>query len=226
VLDLACLADAATQTVDDAIETATTTTQQVVDQATDVTDPVIDTIVDIVDVVDDTVSEVVETVDPALGGVLPSPAPGGDPSGDPAEPGVAAEPGSTQPAGTVLGSDEGTGVVIVSVEGATDPSRPADGGAASRPSTFGETGLSTSPVPATGTPAGGAVSTDPTQIDVAQPGIREQAGFGFGNAAKRLAFPLVLALAVGVFLLAQHRFDRRAPKLALAPVEADVASFS
>jgi hypothetical protein len=231
VLDLACLTDAVTETVDDVIDTATTTTQQVVDETTDVTDPVVDAVVGVVDDVDDTVSEVVETVvetvDPTVGGVLPSPAPDGDPSDPPADTGVTADAGPTQPEGTLPAGEDDSEVVVVFGEGVTDPSRPADGGDASRTSATGETGSSTEPVPAAAVPAGATVSTtDPTQIDVASPGVREPARFGFGNAVKRLAFPLALVLAVGVFLLAQHRFDRRAPKLALAPVEADVAAFS
>jgi hypothetical protein len=39
------------------------------------------------------------------------------------------------------------------------------------------------------------------------------------EAARLIAFPLALALAVAAFLLVQDRLDRRDPKLRLAPVE-------
>ena len=44
--------------------------------------------------------------------------------------------------------------------------------------------------------------------------------------ARTLAFPLVLILLVVAFLLAQDRIDRKDPKLALAPVDADHLTFS
>ena len=45
------------------------------------------------------------------------------------------------------------------------------------------------------------------------------------EAAKDFAFPLLMTLLVGTFLALQHRFDRRDPKLALAPVAHDYLSF-
>jgi hypothetical protein len=48
-----------------------------------------------------------------------------------------------------------------------------------------------------------------------------------GEAAKKLAFPLGLALMVGAFLMVQGRIDRKDAKLALAPIdsEQDLLSF-
>jgi len=55
----------------------------------------------------------------------------------------------------------------------------------------------------------------------------ERSGVSFQNVVKGLvAFPLVLALIVGAFLLAQNRLDRRDPRLALAPVGPDVLDFT
>ncbi len=45
------------------------------------------------------------------------------------------------------------------------------------------------------------------------------------DAAKQFAFPLLLTILVGVFLAVQSRIDRRAPKLALAPLDQDLLSF-
>jgi uncharacterized membrane protein YphA (DoxX/SURF4 family) len=49
----------------------------------------------------------------------------------------------------------------------------------------------------------------------------------FGSQlARTLAFPLVLILLVIGFVLAQNRFDRKDPKLALAPVGSEYLTFS
>jgi hypothetical protein len=43
-----------------------------------------------------------------------------------------------------------------------------------------------------------------------------------GEAAQRAAFPLLLLLLIAGFLIAQHRIDRKDPKLALAPVHREL----
>lgn len=43
---------------------------------------------------------------------------------------------------------------------------------------------------------------------------------------KDLAFPIVLALAAGAFLVLQHYIDRRDPKLAHAPLDDDLLTFT
>jgi hypothetical protein len=40
------------------------------------------------------------------------------------------------------------------------------------------------------------------------------------EAAEQLAFPLLLALLVGAYLLGQYWMDRKTPKLAAAPINA------
>lgn len=45
------------------------------------------------------------------------------------------------------------------------------------------------------------------------------------ESARKLAFPLGLAVLVGLFLLVQSRLDRRDPKLTMAPVEAETLGF-
>ena len=53
------------------------------------------------------------------------------------------------------------------------------------------------------------------------PGLGESAV----EAIKDFAFPLVLTLVVGAFLLVQHMVDRKDPKLMFAPVDQDLLSF-
>ena len=55
----------------------------------------------------------------------------------------------------------------------------------------------------------------------ADPGLVESAI----EAAKDFAFPLLLTLIVGAFLVIQHRVDRDEPKLVFAPIDHDLLSF-
>jgi hypothetical protein len=57
-------------------------------------------------------------------------------------------------------------------------------------------------------------------------GVLERIGDAALEAARRLAFPLALALIVAAFLAIQGRFDSRDPKLALAPVDAEQGHLS
>ncbi|HEV3472510.1 MAG TPA: hypothetical protein VG408_04805, partial [Actinomycetota bacterium] len=59
-------------------------------------------------------------------------------------------------------------------------------------------------------------------------GVIQQIGRVAAEAAQQAAFPLVLTLLVGAFLIGQNRIDRRDPKLAMAPIdsEQDLLSFS
>jgi hypothetical protein len=54
----------------------------------------------------------------------------------------------------------------------------------------------------------------------------ERSGLSLEDVVRGLTFPLVLALIVGAFLLAQDRIDRRDPRLALAPLEPDILPFT
>lgn len=53
------------------------------------------------------------------------------------------------------------------------------------------------------------------------PSLVRQVVEAAGDVAVRAAFPLLLAILAGLFLLVQHRLDARDPKLALAPVTRD-----
>ena len=95
-----------------------------------------------------------------------------------------------------------------------------------------------------GPPAAGA------RVPVAQPGFSAAPDVGIGGGAgivghahvrfvddgsgrvsgawiaRTLAFPVILILLVIGFIVVQNRIDRKDPKLALAPVSADVLTFS
>ncbi|MGH2749108.1 MAG: hypothetical protein ACRDKB_14470 [Actinomycetota bacterium] len=53
------------------------------------------------------------------------------------------------------------------------------------------------------------------------PGLIERIAQAALDAAKKVAFPLALALIAGAFIVLQGRIDRRDPKLAAAPIEID-----
>jgi hypothetical protein len=63
--------------------------------------------------------------------------------------------------------------------------------------------------------------TDQVVLEAASPGIVAEIGRVAAEAAEQVAFPLALALMVGAFLMVQNRIDRRDPKLALAPIDAN-----
>jgi hypothetical protein len=75
------------------------------------------------------------------------------------------------------------------------------------------------------------VAADKPKPDGGRPGVAandhrtgEDPGFlgklrrAVGEAAERAAFPLLLLLAMAIFVLLQNRLDKRDPKLALAPI--------
>ncbi|MDQ3963122.1 MAG: hypothetical protein M3277_04305 [Actinomycetota bacterium] len=66
------------------------------------------------------------------------------------------------------------------------------------------------------------LTSSTTSTDATGPaGVIQQIGRVAAEAAQRAAFPLVLILLVGAFLIGQNRIDRRDPKLAMAPVDSD-----
>jgi hypothetical protein len=58
-----------------------------------------------------------------------------------------------------------------------------------------------------------------------RPGLLERIGGVAGSAARQLGFPLALSLIVVAFVLFQNYLDRKDPKLAVAPIAADVMKF-
>jgi hypothetical protein len=227
LLDLECVIDE----VEDAVDA-------VDDAADDVVDVVDDTVDEVVDAVDDTVDDVVDVVDDAADGVVdtvedtvdaidgsdddptvpPDEDGGGGRNGDPGEPRT--EASGTPPAGA----------------SSAPQARSGEATPAGRPEGDPDAGARDEPVAAPTDPSedgGGVLAAAPSPIET--PAARaavlgvlvetDRGPFGFDNAVGGLAFPVALALAVGIFLLVQGRLDRRAPKLALAPVEPDVVGF-
>ena len=69
--------------------------------------------------------------------------------------------------------------------------------------------------------SGAEVRPSSRRRDEAPPSALERLGRLAVEASKKAAFPLVLLLVVGLFLVLQDRIDRKDPKLALAPVYPD-----
>jgi hypothetical protein len=218
LLDLDCV----TETVSEAADETT----EVVDDVLEAAEPAVTTVVEVVEsvvttveeTVDDVVTVVEETVEGTVGGIDPEePRPGTDgedsgarPEGDPA-------PATTVP--SAAGPD--TATPHASAGAATV----AGGGTRPLVDAFapGRTPLAAAASTATAAteidaPSAGGVEASP-------PVVREAGPSALAEAARTLAFPLALAVMIVLFLVAQHRIDRRTPKLAFAPVEPDVVGF-
>ncbi|MDQ3956504.1 MAG: hypothetical protein M3285_13250 [Actinomycetota bacterium] len=70
----------------------------------------------------------------------------------------------------------------------------------------------------------GTVAVTDTSVSMPRRPL-ESLGRAAVEALKKFAFPLLMTLAVGAFLLVQSRIDRRDPKLAFAPVDYDMLGF-
>ena len=213
-----CAADGATKTVDSTVDkvqdTADDVTDTVDDTTTDTVDKVQDTTTDTVDKVQESTDKVTDTVDDTTDGLLnpTSPTKPTKPEvRDPNKPGGPNGPrerGKNGPRDRVKGRDrtreDRRGDRNVSgdlLEGLRDPRLATD---------FSRE------------PAGEGLASSPV---VASP--REFDSFSQGplDAVKKFAFPLLMTLVVGAFLLIQSRIDRRDPKLALAPLDHDMLAF-
>lgn len=71
----------------------------------------------------------------------------------------------------------------------------------------------------------GTVAVSDASASALPRGPLESLGRAAVEAVKKFAFPLLMTLAVGAFLLIQSRIDKRDPKLALAPVDFDMLGF-
>ena len=58
-----------------------------------------------------------------------------------------------------------------------------------------------------------------------KPTVEDEAGNSIIETAKKFTFPLAMTLAAAIFMVIQHRIDRRDPKFTLAPVEHEYLSF-
>jgi hypothetical protein len=226
LLDLDCVAEAASGAAAETAEEATEAVDEVVEGVTNVTEPATTTVVVVVEsvvttveeAVDDVVAVVEEAAEVAIGGGSPEePGPGTDdditeerPEADPRPGSVVAsgpDPGTVTPHAPA-GTDATPGAGVPSLVGAnTAPSGEAPASAASPDKvTAGDTAAA-------------------ERLTVSPPAVRDAGPSALAEVARTLAFPLALTVLIALFLLAQHRVDRRAPKLALAPVEPDVVGF-
>lgn len=65
----------------------------------------------------------------------------------------------------------------------------------------------------------------PSVLPPDAPGILDRIGTAAADAARQLRFPVALSLIVLAFVLFQNNLDRKDPKLALAPITAEVMRF-
>jgi uncharacterized protein YjbJ (UPF0337 family) len=158
--------------------------------------------------VEDTATGVVDKVEEIVNGVLGG---GGSPEPDP-EPRGGGPAGNTVPAGSALG-------------GAASRPPGHGGGGAARPRLerpYGPTAILHDPaasvaasLTAPGSELGPAISSQPM----------ERWGGLLDLPAPVLAFPVVLAIVVLLFVAVQNRLDRRDPRLALASMLPEVVRF-
>jgi hypothetical protein len=228
LLDLQCVTDTTTDAVDGVVDTATETVDDVVQDLTETTESATDAVEDVVEevvtTVEETVDGVVTTVEETVDGGVTDPPPGAAVDEDvPAD-----RPGEEPGRDTALAPGEGTTEVTDAVPTMADGSAgSALAGSATNAAdapaglVSGGTTLARAGAQAEASALGGATRNDPT----ADPAEVHARSFGFAKAVGVLAFPMALSIVVALFLVAQHRLDRRAPKLALAPVEPDVLGF-
>ena len=204
--DPGCVVDKVEETAQDTVENVQSQADETVEEATDTAN---ETVEDVKDTASGTVEDVQETVDETVnpggnGGTNPTPPnPPTDPidrPGDPGKPGPDNRPNNNK-------SDGNRNDVLSRGERAAGPRE--------------RTGPLLPPIAPDldfNTPS----LKETNNIDSPpEPGLAESAL----EAAKDFAFPLLLTLIVGAFLVIQHRVDRDEPKLIFAPIDQDLLSF-
>lgn len=230
-LNVPSVDDALDQVGGDVVDDVSDTPGEVGDTVNDTIDDVTGDAGDVVDDAGETVGGAVggdagETVTDTTEGVSDSVTAGGDKAGD--------------TAGGVVGSiEEGVDGITGGSEG-SGGTEGSEGTTSGGPGTRGTAGSPTvveSSGPATA--EGGGVADDSSPIGTASEASKELANTtstgalsgvagALVDSARRFAFPLLLSLAVAVFLALQNRWDHKDPKLARALVDRsdDFLSFS
>ena len=176
--------------------------EEVVDDVTDPEGPVGEVVDGVVDGVGSAGDQVGEVVDGVVGALPNAPdVPGVDSPGD-----GGIDTGVTDP--TEVGGNRFP-------DSPEDPAVRAERIAA----TISPDGFAASVLAATETSASG-VAFGPRR-DVSGPSLVERIARSISDVAQKIAFPLLLALIVGAFVVVQNRVDRKDPKLALAAIDAD-----
>ncbi len=175
----------------------------VVDEVEDVTGPVDEVVDDVMDELGNNAGAVVDSVVDKVGGVVDGPGglPGSPGAPDPNSPGVDPVGNTGTGPGADGTADNEEGAVLAERIAATVP---ADG--------FAANVLAATEAAATSAP--------PTR-SVSDPSLLERIARSISDVAQKIAFPLLLAAAVGAFVVVQNRVDRKDPKLALAALDAD-----
>ena len=199
--------DTANNTVSGIQDKADETVSGIQDKADETVDDVNETVENVKEKADGAVGEVEKTID---GTVNPG---GGD---NPSTPNPPTEPGVGGPTTSkVKGGSQGPR------ERSNAPGRGPRGDARGRRAA----GSASAPLIA---PITVDLELDPPGTPVSST-IRPELSPGLGESAieaiKDFAFPLLLTIVVGGFLLAQHVVDRKDPKLVFAPVDQDLLSF-
>lgn len=202
---LGCLTETVedvTGVVDDAVEGVTGVVEETVDGLADV----VDNSGPIGDVVDETVESVPDLVDETVKEVEEVPKLVNDTVDE------------------VTNSD-GSPVPVFETDPGDDPVRREQRSGPSKGSgaPIGTGSLSPAPVSPPGQPTVGPAR--PSIIRSNAPGLLERIGEAAAVAARQLSFPLALSLIVVAFVLFQNYLDRKDPKLAVAPIAADVMKF-
>ena len=185
------------------VEQADKTVQETVEEAPEVVeeaaDPVKETVEQVENTVEQTTDQVRETVDETL-----------DPGSSEVEPPVPPRDPENPPPGNNKNEDPRLGDRVKGDGLRSD-------GSVWRP----DERSSRSPAAATRSTLETLTSSSGTASAPENDGLAESVL----EAAKDFAFPLLLTILVGAFLAIQHRFDRRDPKLVLAPLDHDYLSF-
>lgn len=206
----------------------------------DITDPTEDTTDPVTDPIEDTTDPILEDDEgldvPDAGGILDPEPPTFEEPTEPIDDGLKdvrktiEKVGSTDPTGIDSGEKTFERVELAPTKGGpTDDQGPADKTSAAddvkSPALAGfseaRSGLGAGSDSAR--PLNAAVASD---SDGLQPGLFDRVGEVSVEVAKKLAFPLALLLLVAGFLVIHNRIDRKDPKLAHAPVNADNDSLS
>ncbi len=216
--------DAVDETTDGAIggvvDEVTETVEEVTDTGGGMNDTVEETVDPVTDTVDDVTGPVEETVNDVrdelgnnggglaerVGGVLEEVL--GGSSQAPGDPATA--PTGASGVGPNAGGSGSTGAVPTDVKGLRT-------GSSTDAATVPIDGFAANLVAAGDAPfASEAARTDP-----AGPSLVERIARSASEVAGRIAFPMLLALAVAAFIVVQNHIDRKDPKLALAAVDAE-----
>ncbi len=195
-----CVVDKVEETANDTVHDLDETVDRTVEQVNDTTEEVRETVDQVEETVDDTLNPPSEASDP------------------PPPPTVPEDPGPEDP--TPEDPPPGPKVKGQGIERGRERERDRDGREreADRDAAAG-------PAPAEPPDNLPPQTLTPAAAEEPNAHARQSVGESAIEAVKDFAFPLILSVLVGIYVLVQHRVDRRDPKFVLAPVEHEFLSF-